>query len=92
MPLIRDQRQFELEGFEGVYFWMRDGANQVLCLIGHDDLRVRAARDAADASLEDTFLRHRELIERIAGANYDAGPMTENVLRVRGEQLTPLPM
>jgi hypothetical protein len=33
MPLVRDREQFEFERFEGVYFWMRDRANHVLCKV-----------------------------------------------------------
>ena len=64
MPLVRDLEQFQFERFEGVYFWMKDGAEHVLCKVSHEALRDRSARDGADASLPDTFLRHRQRIEK----------------------------
>ena len=92
MPLIRDQELFEFERFDGVYFWMRDHTGPILCKISHDALRERAARDGEDASLENTFVRHRARIESIAGDTYDNGPLTGDVLLVHTEQLTPPPM
>ena len=92
MPLTRDEELFEFTRFEGVYFWMREGADHVLCKVGHDALRDRAARDGEEESLERTFIRHRLRIERIAGANYDDGPLIGDVLLVYTEQLTPPPM
>ena len=45
MPLLRDQEDFKFERHEGVYFWMKDGAAQILCKISHEALRDRSARD-----------------------------------------------
>ena len=50
MPLIRDHEQFEFERFEGVYFWMRDDANHILCKVSHEALRDRSACDGEKAS------------------------------------------
>ncbi len=90
MPLIRDQELFEFERFEGVYFWMKDGAEHVLCKVTHEALRDRSARDGADASLPDTFLRHRERIESIASEKYAHRP--NELILVLTRELTPLPM
>jgi Protein of unknown function (DUF1488) len=71
MPLVRDQETFEFERFDGVYFWMKDCVTPVLCRVSHEALRNRSARDGEDASVPDTFIRHRERIERIAAENYE---------------------
>jgi hypothetical protein len=92
MQLIRDQEQFEFERFDGVYFWMRDCAVPVLCKVSHEALRERSARDGEDASLPDTFIRHRARIERLAGETYDKGRYTNDTILVLGSDLTPLPM
>jgi Protein of unknown function (DUF1488) len=92
MPLVRSHEQFEFERFEGVYFWMREGANHILCKVSHEDLRDRSARDGDDASLTDTFVRHRHRIEKIASENYDVADQPIDLVLVRGDDLTPLPM
>jgi hypothetical protein len=92
MPLIRDQEQFEFERFEGIYFWMRDRATHVLCKVSHEALRDRSARDGANASFPDTFVRHRQRIETIAGAKYDEGHQPNGLILVLSRDLTPLPM
>jgi len=91
MSLIRDQEQFEFTRFEGVYFWMRDSANQVLCKVSHEALRDRSARDGENASLPDTFIRHRERIEMIAGTKYDKGYRINALILVLSCELTPIP-
>lgn len=92
MPLIRDHEQFEFERFEGVYFWMRDGANHVLCKVSHEALRDRSARDGESASLPDTFVRHRQRIELIAGEKYAEGHKANDLIFVLSRDLTPPPM
>jgi hypothetical protein len=92
MPLIRDQDQFEFERFEGVYFWMKDGASHVLCKVSHEALRDRSARDGENASLPDTFVRHRHRIELIAGEKYDEGHKVNDLIFVLSRDLTPPPM
>jgi hypothetical protein len=92
MPLVRDHEQFEFERFEGVYFWMRDCAKHVLCKVSHEALRDRCARDGEDGSLPDTFVRHRQRIEMIAGAKYDEGHEPNDLILVLSRDLTPLPM
>jgi hypothetical protein len=91
MPLVRDHEQFEFQRFQGVYFWMRDKAKHVLCKISHEALRDRSARDGENASLPDTFVRHRQRIEMIAGEKYDAGHRANNLILVLSRDLTPLP-
>jgi hypothetical protein len=92
MPLIRDHEQFEFERFEGVYFWMKDGADLVLCKVSHEALRDRSARDGENATLPDTFVRHRQRIELIAGEKYDEGHKVNDLIFVLSRDLTPPPM
>jgi hypothetical protein len=92
MPLIRDLEQFQFERFEGVYFLMTDGAARILCKVSHEALRDRSARDGEDASLPDTFLRHRSRIETIAGEKYEQGHRPNDLVLVLSRDLTPLPM
>src|ERR671930_482728 len=91
MPLVRDREQFEFERFEGVYFWMRDRANHVLCKVSHKALRDRSACDGGNASLADTFVRHRQRIEMIAGKKYDKGYRENDLILVLSKELTPAP-
>ena len=91
MPLVRDQEQFEFMNFEGIYFWMRDRENQVLCKVSHEALRDRSAHDGENASLPDTFIRHRQRIETIAGAKYDKGYRVNDLIFVLSNDLTPIP-
>src|SRR5258706_4780220 len=90
MPLIRDQERFEFERQQGVYCWMRDKANQVLCKVSHEALRDRSAHDGENASLPDTFVRHRQRIEMLAGAKYDEGYRQNALILVLSKDLTPL--
>jgi Protein of unknown function (DUF1488) len=92
MPLVRDREQFEFERFEGVYFWMRDRANHVLCKVSHEALRDRNACDGGNADLADTFVRHRQRIEMIAGQKYDEGYRENDLILVLSKDLTPLGM
>ena len=92
MPLVRDREQFEFTRFEGVYFWMRDGANHVLCKVSHEALRDRSARDGGNCSPSDTFVRHRRQIEIIAGEKYDEGHRVNDLVLVLSKDLTPLPI
>jgi hypothetical protein len=92
MPLVRDHEQFEFERFEGVYFWMRDRANHVLCMVSHEALQDRSSRDGETASLTDTFVRHRQRIEMIAGEKYDEGYRENDLIVVLSRDLTPFPM
>src|SRR5712692_3554083 len=68
--MVRDREHFEFKRSEGAYFWMRDGAKHVLCKVSHEALRDRSACDGENASLSDTFVRHRQRIEMIAGQKY----------------------
>ena len=90
MPLVRDREQFEFERLEGVYFWMRDRANQILCKVSHEALRDRNASDGGNADLADTFIRHRLRIETIAGAKFDEGHRENDLIMVLSRDLTPL--
>jgi Protein of unknown function (DUF1488) len=89
MPLIRDQEQFEFTRYEGIYFWMRDAANQVLCKVSHEALRDQGAYDGENANPSDTFIRHRERIEMIAGAKYDKGYRANDLIMVLSSELIP---
>ena len=51
MPLVRAREQFGYERFEGVYFWMRDGASHVLCKVSHAALRDRSASDGENPAM-----------------------------------------
>jgi Protein of unknown function (DUF1488) len=92
MPLVRDREQYEFERLAGVYFWMRDRANHVLCKVSHEALRDRNACDGGTANLADTFVRHRLRIEMIAGEKYDEGHRANDLILVLSKDLTPLPM
>ena len=91
MPLTRDQEHFEFTRYEGIYFWMRDSASQVLCKVSHEALRDRSAHDGGNADLSDTFIRHREHIEMLAGAKYDKGHQINDLIIVLSCELTPTP-
>jgi hypothetical protein len=73
MPLFRDREQFEFQRSDGIYFWMKDGADQVLCKVSQKALRVRNGLDGGDADLAATFVRHRVRVEMVAGKKYDEG-------------------
>jgi Protein of unknown function (DUF1488) len=92
MPLVRDREHFEFERFAGVYFWMRDRADPVLCKVSHEALRDRCARDGQSASLPDTFVRHRDRIEMIANEKYRQGHRLNELIIVLTRDLTPLPV
>jgi hypothetical protein len=92
MPLVRDREQFEFERFEGVYFWMRDRANHVLCKVSHEALRDGNACDGGNANFADTFVRHRLRIEMIAGKKYDECYRENDLILVLSKDLTPLGM
>ncbi len=92
MPLVRDHEHFEFNRFEGVYFWMRDGASHVLCKVSREALRDRSAHDGENASWSDTFVRHRQRIEAIAGEKYGEGHRTNDLIFVLSKDLTPLPV
>ena len=92
MPLVRDREQFEFTRLEGVYFWMRDGANHILCKVSHEALRDQNARDGENTSLSDTFARHRQRIEIVAGERYDKGHHVNDLILVLSKDLTPPPM
>lgn len=92
MPLTRDQEHFEFTRYEGIYFWMRDSASQVLCKVSHEALRDRNAHDGGNADFSDTFTRHRERIEMLAGAKYDKGHRINDLIIVLSCELTPTPV
>src|ERR1700730_8190776 len=90
--MVRDREHFEFTRLEGVYFWMRDGAKHVLCKVSHEALRDRSARDGENASLSDTFVRHRQRIETIAGQKYHEAHRANDLILVLSRDLMPLPM
>jgi hypothetical protein len=93
MSFIRHHEHFKFEQFEGVYFWMTDGTDHVLCKVSHEALRDRSARDGEKTSLPDTFVRHRQRIETIAGEKYALSRRRPNdMVLVLSQDLTPLPM
>lgn len=90
--LVRHDERFRLEPLDGVYFSMTDAGTHVLCKVSHEALRDRSARDGEGASLPDTFVRHRERIERIAGEKYAQGHRANDLVLVLSRDLAPLPM
>jgi hypothetical protein len=90
MPLVRDREQFEFERFDGVYFWMRDDAEPILCKVSNKALRDQNVRDGGDADLAATFVRHRLRIEVIAGAKYQEGHRKNDLILILSKDLTPL--
>ena len=91
MPLLRDREDFEFEQSTGVYFWMRDGAQPVLCKVSYEALRDRSACDGDNASLADTFVRHRDRIEKIADEKYPQRRRINELIFVLTRDLTPAP-
>jgi hypothetical protein len=91
MPLIRDHEQFEVTRLEGVYFSMRDGGTHVVCKVSHEALRDTSARDGENTSLSETFVRHRRLIEVIAGKKYDEGHRANDLILILSKDLVPSP-
>jgi putative transposase len=55
-------------------------------------LRDRSEHDGVAASLPDTFVRHRERIEMIAGEKYAQGHRPNGIVLVLSRDLSPLPM
>jgi len=55
-------------------------------------LRDRSARDGDAASQPDTFVRHRQRIEAIAGEKYAQGHRPNDLIIVLSRDLSPLPM
>ena len=94
MPLVRSREQFEFERFDGVYFWMREGASYILCKISHEALRGRSVRDGEMPvwPTHSSFIRHRDRIEKIASENYDAAVRPIDLVLVLGDDLSPRPM
>ena len=92
MSLVRHDERFRFEKLDGVYFSMTDGGTHVLCKVSHEALRDRGARDGAGATPPDTFVRHRERIERIAGEKYAQGHRPDDLVLVLSRDLAPLPM
>jgi len=92
MSLVRQDERFRFERLDGVYFLMADGNAHILCKVSHEALRDRSARDGVAASLPDTFVRHRERIETIAGEKYEQGHRPNGVVLVLSRDLSPPPM
>jgi len=92
MPLVRHHEHFRFERHEGVYFWMTDGTNPILCKVSHEALRERGIRDGGTASPPDTFVRHRQRIETIAVEKHALGHRPNDIIMVLSRDLTPLPM
>lgn len=92
MSLIRHHEHFKFERAEGVYFWMTDGRSHILCKVSAEALRDRSRRDGSDASLPDTFVRHRTRIETIAKEKHAQGHRPNDIILVLSKDLSPLPM
>ena len=92
MPLVKGEQHFKFERFQGIHFWMRDGANDILCNVTYEALRDRCVRDGENASLPDTFVRHRQRIETIAAEKYAKGHRKNELILIFSADLTPLPM
>lgn len=92
MSLVRYDEYFRFERLEGVYFMMADDGTHVLCKVSQQALRDRSARDGEAASLLDTFVRHRQRIETIAGEKYAQGHRPNDLILVLSRDLSPLPM
>ena len=90
MPLVRGRGQFEFERCDGVYFWMRDGAEQILCKISQKALRDRNVHDGGDPDLAATFVRHRLRVEMIAAAKYGERHRKNDLILILSKDLTPL--
>jgi hypothetical protein len=91
-PLVRHDERFRFERLDGVYFSMTDAGTHVLCKVSHEALRDRSARDGEGASLSDTFVRHRDRIEMLAGEKYAQGHRPDDLVLVLSRDLVPLPM
>jgi hypothetical protein len=89
MPLMRAHEDFKLEQFDGIYFGMTDGAASVVCKVSHRALRDRCALDGGNASLRDTFVRHRQRIEAIAVEKYRQGHGPNDLILVLSKDLIP---
>jgi Protein of unknown function (DUF1488) len=87
MPIFRDREQFEFQRFEGLYFWMRDCADQFLCKVSDEALRVRNRLDGGDGDLVATFVRHRVRIEMVAGKKYDESHRKNGLILVLSKDL-----
>jgi hypothetical protein len=87
MPLMRAHEYFKFEQSDGIYFGMTDGNASVVCKISHEALRDRCALDGGAASLRETFVRHRELIEAIAGEKYETGHRPDALVLVLSKDL-----
>ena len=92
MSLVRQDERFRFQRLDGIYFLMADGGTHILCKVSHEALRDRSARDGVAASLPDTFVRHRERIETIAGEKYAQGHRPNGLVLVLSRDLSPLPM
>ena len=90
--LVRHEERFRFERLDGVYFSMIDAGTHVLCKVSHEALRDRSARDGEGMSPPDTFVRHRERIERIAREKYAQGHQPNDLVLVLSRDLAPLPM
>ena len=92
MSLVRQDERFRFQRLDGIYFLMADGGTHILCKVSHEALRDRSAGDGMAASLPDTFVRHRERIETIAGEKYAQGHRPSDLIVALSNDLTPLPM
>jgi hypothetical protein len=71
MPLTRSNERI-LTTMMGVKFLMRDGEAEVACRAARELLRYRFGSSDPDGDGE-TFMLHREAIEKAASDKYDAG-------------------
>ena len=92
MSLVRQDERFRFQRLDGIYFLMADGGTHILCKVSHEALRDRSAGDGMAASLPDTFVRHRERIETIAGEKYAQGHQPNSLVLVLSRDLAPLSM
>jgi len=76
VPLIRQREVYSVTRFNAVSFWMQDRNNvesAVLCKASYEALCDRGKADGDGLSTHAVFERHRERIEKIASAKYEAG-------------------
>ena len=71
MSLVRLHDRYRFERSEGAYFYMTAGGTSILCMVSHEALRDRSARDGDAANLRAPPAAHRD--DR-GDANLPSGP------------------